>query len=166
MTYLALGCTALLAFVFAASALGKIRSPGEFRASLPRLVPVPAALAGPLAGAVIAVEGLTALLLALPVTRPAGLWLALALTLAFCGVVEHAVRQGAGIPCRCFGASSAPLGRRHLVRNGVLAASALTALLTGGARGADPAGVAVALAGAACAALLVVRFDDVVELFA
>jgi len=70
------------------------------------------------------------------------------------------------VACRCFGATGAPLGRRHLLRNGVLITLALLGVVAGGATGSvAPAGVAVAAVAGAVCGLLFVWFDDIVDLF-
>ena len=68
--------------------------------------------------------------------------------------------------CRCFGATGAPLGRRHLLRNGLLITAALAGVTAAGAGGGvAPAGVAVAAVAGAVCGLLFVWFDDITDLF-
>ncbi|MET9295512.1 MauE/DoxX family redox-associated membrane protein [Streptomyces sp. NPDC003077] len=55
----------------------------------------------------------------------AGAALAATLLVAFAIAIVRTVRRGARTPCRCFGASAAPLGPRHVVRNAVLAGLAV-----------------------------------------
>ncbi|MEV5557052.1 hypothetical protein AB0L44_25620, partial [Nonomuraea wenchangensis] len=64
--------------------------------------------------------------------------------------------------------SSAPLSPLHLVRNGLLLASALAGLVAGGGGlpGTAPAGLAIAAAAALVIAVLLIRIDDLIELFA
>ncbi|GAA3123678.1 MauE/DoxX family redox-associated membrane protein [Streptosporangium carneum] len=171
MPYVLIACGALLAAVFGVSAVGKLRGGAAFASfsgSLVRLRLLPRAWAGAAAALVVTAEGLVPPLLAFPATRMAGFCLAAGLMTAFCVGIELSVRRGASAPCRCFGVSSSPLGRRHLIRNSVLLAASLSggAAVAAGASGPlHPAGVAVALASAGCAAVAVVRFDDIAELF-
>ncbi|OKI81719.1 MauE/DoxX family redox-associated membrane protein [Micromonospora sp. CB01531] len=82
--------------------------------------------------------------------------------------VVLAVRRGTGARCACFGATERPLGRRHVVRNGILLASvagALVAVALGAAYPLAPAGAAVALAAGAVGALILIRLDDLLDLF-
>ena len=104
--------------------------------------------------------------------------------------MEHSAHSSSGLlyrkavaltsPCRCFGASAAPLRRLHAVRSGALATLALVALglLAGAGAGAGrltvaglltglhPGGAALAAVSAAVLALLTIYFDDIAELFA
>jgi hypothetical protein len=80
-----------------------------------------------------------------------------------------ALHRGQTAPCRCFGASSTPLGAAHLIRNVTLLVGSLAGLVGGVVArhpAVQPLGLAVALAVAAVAVLFVVRLDDdVVALF-
>jgi len=116
---------------------------------------------------VIAAEVVTAGLLAGPGTADAGLALSLLLLVAFMAGIAVATRRPVPVPCRCFGATGQPLGRRHLVRNAGLAVLAVvgllaprlvadTALLTGG--------VILSVLGGLILALVFVRWDDVAYL--
>jgi thiol-disulfide isomerase/thioredoxin len=100
---------------------------------------------------------------------PAGFGLALGLSLAFAAGIGAALRRKERAPCRCFGVSTAPLGRTHLARNAVVGAAAvaglaLTSLVPPGA--VHPAGVVLTVLVGAVLAALVVRMDDLVALFA
>lgn len=54
---------------------------------------------------------------------------ALALLLAFTGLIGLRLREGVRPPCACFGAWSAkPIGPAHLIRNGALIALAVLSL--------------------------------------
>ncbi|GAA1556420.1 methylamine utilization protein MauE [Actinomadura kijaniata] len=166
MQYLPAVFACLIGLVFAVSAFTKLRDRAGFTRSVPDLVPaLPARLLGPLAHTVIALEAAVPVLLAVPATRILGFGVALVLLAAFTVAIAGALRRGRRAPCRCFGASAAPLGPRHLVRNGVLlAAASAGALAPGGA--APAAGLAVAAAAGLVAGLLIVSFDDLVDLFA
>ncbi|UBU18339.1 MauE/DoxX family redox-associated membrane protein [Nonomuraea gerenzanensis] len=171
MEYVALAARCTLGIVFLAAVAGKVRGReafAAFRRSMPALVPlwrgrVPAAL--PVA--VVAVESATVVLLTAESTAPAGLVLAGAVLLAFSLGIRHALRSGSRVSCNCFSTSSAPLGRRHLVRNAGLIAVAVTGLAASGAgTHAHPAGAVLALAAGGLIALLAVFTDDLTDLFA
>jgi hypothetical protein len=141
LDYLSLGIRLLLVLTFAASAASKVRSRDAFAAfagSLGALGLLPRAGVLPIAVALVAAEAAAAALLLPEATAVAGLALAAALLAGFSVVILVVTRRGVQAPCRCFGASTRPLGYPHAARNALLAA----------------------------AALLVVRFDDVLELFA
>jgi hypothetical protein len=125
---------------------------------------------GALAGSVVAAELTVVGLLAVPATIPVGFVLAAGVLLAFSVGIARVLRAGGSAPCRCFGPSAAPLGVRHLVRNGVLVTVALAGLaadrLGGGGGALHPAGVALGVVAAGTLAFLVVFFDDLTDLFA
>ena len=94
---------------------------------------------------------------------------AAALTAVLAAGVAVVIRRGIRARCACFGADTGrPLGLAHLVRNlsllTVLCAGMAAVLLTHG-RPAS-AGVAVAVAAGALAAVLFIRWEDLAELFA
>jgi hypothetical protein len=98
--------------------------------------------------------------------------MALALTggllAVFTAGVALAVRRGTGARCACFGAAEQPLGARHLVRNGLLLAAVGVAALgiaVASAQPLGPAGTAMAVSAGAVGALLLIRLDDLVDLF-
>lgn len=169
MGYLVLVASSTLWVVFAVSAVSKLRNRtayAAFAASTRRLLPAgsPAAarvVATLVAGAEVAV------VLALPVLPAVGLALAAILLSAFSVAIGVAVRRGVTAPCRCFGASSRPLGASQAARNAVLALLALSGAALGGSgyRGVTPAGVAIAVFGAVVLALLTIFFDDVTDPF-
>jgi len=75
------------------------------------------------------------------------------------------VRRGNTAPCRCFGASSTPLGPRHLVRNALLlavAAAGLAGVLTPGAL--ELPGTLVAGAAGLVVGAMITVFDDIADL--
>ena len=171
MSYLSVGARVLIGLVFLVSAGTKLRGRGSFvafRSSLADMRLLPPALVGPVAAAVVAAEAAIPVLLLPPATQAAGFAVALLLLLAFSVGIARVLATGTAASCRCFGVSAAPFGRRHLVRNGALAAVAaagLVAAVTASADGARPAGIAVVAGAALVAALVVVMLDDVVELF-
>ncbi|WP_328853332.1 hypothetical protein OG994_12445 [Micromonospora globbae] len=172
--YVAVSCLVTLAVVFTVSAFSKLRGRSAydaFVAATGRLVPVGWLPAGPVAAAVLGAE--LAVPLVLPVRPVAGLALAAGLLVAFCVGILRALRRGVRASCRCFGASGAPLGRRHAGRAAALAVLALVGAAAAGAAsgpdliaGARPEAVALAVGAAAVLALLTLTFDDLVDLFA
>jgi hypothetical protein len=93
----------------------------------------------------------------------AGLLLAVLTT----GVVL-AVRRRTGARCACFGAAERPLGRRHVVRNSILlafVATALVGVLLGRTYPLPSAGTVIALMAGLVGALILIRLDDLVDLF-
>ena len=170
MAYVLVACRVLLLLVFMTSAVGKLRSHAAwdgFVRSLRDLRLAPdAAVRGVAAGAVGGEIGIV-LLLAAPVTVPVGLALAGALLVAFTVAIVVTLRRGVRAPCRCFGSAALPLGRRHVVRNGLLlAVVVLCALsLARASTPAHPAGLAVAAVAGLIGGALLVFFDELVELF-
>ncbi|MQY08404.1 MauE/DoxX family redox-associated membrane protein [Actinomadura macrotermitis] len=175
MGYLILACQCLLAGVFAVSAASKLPVPAfgragafdDFAWSLRRLRLVPPQRAKAVAAVVVAAEAAAAVLLCLP--SAAGPVAAAALLSVLSAGIAVSLARGDRVPCRCFGASEAPLGAAHLIRNGLLLAAAVTATagrLAGPVHLGHPAGVTVALAGAALGLVLVLLFDDLTSLFA
>lgn len=170
--YLVVGCRVLLGAVFLVSAASKLRARGAFNhftVAVQRFGLVPATHVRVVAAAVAATEAAIPLLLLIPATVPAGFAVALGLLTAFTVAAGLALHRGVRAPCQCFGVSASPIGRRHLVRNGLLAATAAAGLIpaaAGSTSGAHPGGVAVAATAGLTLALLVVLADDLVDLFA
>jgi hypothetical protein len=177
MHELGTGAAVALWVVFAVSAAGKVRSAERqraFAASLRPLGFVPDRFLRPAALAVTAAEvavvvGLTCVPFGAGPPAAGAFWLAAGVLTVLTGGVALALGRGAAASCACFGTAERPLSRRHLVRN-----LALLAIAVGGLALADqlPAGTtelpAAALAGlgGAVVALLLIRLDDVVDLFA
>ncbi|MEV1329257.1 MauE/DoxX family redox-associated membrane protein [Micromonospora costi] len=174
MSYVLEFSRCLLALVFLASAVGKLRGRPAVRAfvdSLRAMDLLPAGLVVPVAAVVVTAEAAVPLLLVpLPgaALTTAGFAVAVALLAAFTVAVAAVLRRGTPASCRCFGeAAAAPFGRRHLVRN-----IALTVLAGTGAYAslADPAATArtavLSVPLGVVAALVVVRLDDIAALFA
>jgi len=165
MEYLRAGFASLIGLVFLASAVSKLRDYGEFFRSLPVLAPVRPALLRPLAVAVITSEAAVPILLVIPSTRTWGFGLGGGLLAAFSAAIAAALQRGRRTPCRCFGASSTPLGAGHLIRNTILLITAVAGGLAPGEQ-APAAGVALAVGAGLFAAVLIVAFEDIVYLFA
>lgn len=175
MPYLGFACLCVTGLVFGVSAISKLRGRGAFdefvtttRQLLRGLSPgriVIESTSRLVAVAVVAAEATIPLLLIVPATRRIGLGMAMLCLTAFGAAVAATVRRGVQGSCRCFGRSSIPLGYRHVVRNGMLFAVAATGLGVGPGSLADPAGLALAAGAALIVALLLMRLDDVIELF-
>jgi hypothetical protein len=165
--YLDVGCRSLVALVFLVSAAGKVQgrtSLAAFAASVRAFGLLPSAWAGVAAGGVIACELAVVPLVAVPRTAVFGSALATALLAAFTTAVALVLRRGRAVACRCFGHASAPVGRRHLVRNGLLMVLALGAVHSPGP--AHPPGVLLAVLGGTAGALVLIRLEDLIDLFA
>ncbi|MGW2231003.1 MauE/DoxX family redox-associated membrane protein [Streptomyces formicae] len=169
MPYVTLALRCLIGVVFLASASSKVAGRGRlhaFKASVDAMGAVPGPLVPLVARLVVAAEFAVPLLLVL---APAlGFPLACGLLVAFVAGIVGTLRRGTAVPCRCFGASSRPLGREHVVRNVLLTGCALVGeagvLLSDGAANGGAA-VAAALFAGACLAGLVILLDDLLELF-
>ena len=175
------GSAVLCGLVFLVSAVSKVRSAAdyaEFAASVPAFG-VPARWTRLFAAVTVGAELVIAVLLLpaavlVPVGIGAGRWLAglgLVLAVGLLGVltaaVWRAVGRGSGAACRCFGPARTVLGTRHVVRNALL----LLVAVLGAGTVFTVDSVALAVAGVAAAvgvigAVLVIRFDDLAELFA
>ena len=184
MSDLSVAVLCLAGCVFAVSAGIKLRNRRayrSFREGLRETALVPESLMSAttavLCGAegVIAVSLLTvAILTAAAVTsaRPLAesvLAAAAALTVVLTVGVAAVIRRGTVARCSCFGAGSGrPLGWAHLVRNLALLAVICTGLAAVPLAHGQPAlaGAALAAVAGAVAALLFIRWDELVELFA
>jgi hypothetical protein len=171
VSYVELGCRSLLVAVFATAIAGKVtRSAfGEYVSSTGRLLPTRLAGWGRSAAAAVLVAELTTVALLLtPNAAVAGFAAAAGLSAAFAAGVAGALRRGERAPCRCFGASTAPLGRTHLARNALVGVTALVGLASTQATTAEPwhlGGAATAVLAGLVVAALVVRLDDLTALF-
>jgi hypothetical protein len=167
------GCRCAIGLVFVASILGKVRGRepyADFVRAAGRLgsgwltsrIPV-----GVLAGGVVAAEAAVVVLLVPPGSTWLGFVLAGLLAAAFAAAVVAALRRGDHAPCNCFGVSARPVSRVHLVRNAVLVAIAGLGLAADGVAvgPAEPAGVVAAVVAGVVVAAVVVKADDLAELF-
>ncbi|MEW9529358.1 MauE/DoxX family redox-associated membrane protein [Microbispora sp. NPDC049125] len=170
MDYVFAVCRLLVGIVFVTSAVSKLRGRAayeEFTAATRALAPrLPAR---PAAALVVAAEVAVAPLLAWRPTVTAGFVTALGLLAAFTAAIVLALRRGRRVPCRCFGASTAPVGPGHLVRNAALIAAASAGAVQAGTAGvpADlgPAGLAAVALAAGAAAVLLSAAGDIAGLF-
>lgn len=123
----------LVIAVLAAAALGKLRRRAA-REQFARVLELGLAMprARLVAGGWVAIEAVTALLLALPMTtRPAALLAAGELALLTAGATVLVARR-TGLSCPCFGAGDAPLNRRTVLRNATLTGAALLLAISSG----------------------------------
>ena len=171
MRYVELVGRSLLALVFLVAVVGKLRGRAafaEFAGSVAQFGLLPTGWVGPAARAAVAVEALVVVLLPLPVTALAGYLLATGLLGVLTGAMLAAVRRGRRPVCRCFGTGGTAIGARHVVRNALLAAVAVAGLVLSLAASGPPrlAAGLLAVVAAVPLAALVVRLDDLVDLFA
>jgi hypothetical protein len=149
--------------VFLTAALGKIGSRRRIRETSAALAGFgrPTLVSWPLLVVAIGgMEAVTVVLVVVPGTQRIGLGLGVALLCVFCSAIAVSIRRGRSVTCRCFGGAGGVLGARHLVRNGVLAALAGTALALDQAMPIDlGAGLAAVVLGAV-AAMIVIHWDD------
>ena len=118
-----------LAGVFAVSGFSIWRSGStlaEFTHSVGQLTGLSGRRATAASWAVALLEPPVAVLAVVPGTAAAAMVLATVLLLAFTAVLAAALRRGTETGCHCFGASTEPVSVRHIVRNLVLLALALT----------------------------------------
>ncbi|MQY12893.1 hypothetical protein SRB5_30320 [Streptomyces sp. RB5] len=176
MIYLAFSLRLALAGVLLAGAVAKARAFGEARrmveVTVRRALPAPALArripAGAAAGLLIGAEAAVALLLLSGAgqARP-GFAAALVLFVCFTALAVFSATTGAELPCACFGRSTARLGPRHVLRNGVLLALAAAGLYLASAGpdgdGMRAGGVAVGIAAAFVVTALTAYYDDLVD---
>jgi Methylamine utilisation protein MauE len=173
----------LAACVFAVSAFAKLRSRSayrSFRAGLRETALVPERLLPVIAAVLVCAEAMTAAGLTaatvLIATAASGAHVVAAVALTAAGLLTAALaagialvmHSGARAHCNCFGASSGrPLGRVHLIRNVTLLAVLAVGLVSTSLSDGQPAavGAVVAAAVGAVAALLIIRWEELAELF-
>jgi hypothetical protein len=181
VTDLSLAALVIAAAVYGASAASKLRGPASYRAyrrGLDQTSLVPERWLGSVAAALAAAETVTAVLAAVGtilliahralVVATAGLGAAALLAAVLTAGVAVVVRRGTRARCACFGAATVSrIGGTHLIRNGTLLAVLGAGLATMTTSAGRPAagGVVLALAVAGTASLVLIRLDDIVELF-
>jgi hypothetical protein len=184
MGHLVVAALAVVSVVFGVSAASKVAGVQRQRAfaeSLRALRLLPLPLVAPLAAAISCVELVIAVELAAAIlgvvagapwalsVAVLGLLLAVAVLSALTAGIVLALRRGSAASCACFGASDRPLSRRHVLRNSVMqvvggsgaviAAVSQTAVV-------DPVGAGLAGAVGVIVAVVLIRLDEIVELFA
>jgi Methylamine utilisation protein MauE len=185
MGELVIGTLCLAGFVFAASAAAKLRGRQayrSFRIGLRETVLVPRRLLPAVAAALVSAEALVAAgLIAAAATIAAGAAptreaaafaelaqaVAALLTVVLAAGVAAIIRSGTKAHCACFGSRSArPLGWVHLSRNiGLLAAEICGLVACPLSRPPTVSGSVVAAVAGGVAALLIIRADDLADLF-
>jgi uncharacterized membrane protein YphA (DoxX/SURF4 family) len=168
--YLVIVVRCLIGTVFLVSLAGKVAGCSAFSAfaqSIRRWRVLPPALIPPAAVLVVTAELAVCLLIAAGSARAgaAGLILAALLLTAFAAAIGNALRRGVNAPCRCFGPSTTALSWWHVARNVVLVAAALAGVSAGPGGGARPGGTALAGVTGLLLAVVVIKLDDVIELF-
>jgi hypothetical protein len=169
MIYVLLFARCVLAVTFVSSVIGKVRSRERYTAFVTacgELAPVlPSRLCAP---TVVAAECAVLAGLALPASEIAAFVVAAALLTGFTVAIALVLYRRRQVKCHCFGASSAPLGTRHVVRNGALllvtAAGAWAAANVSIVELLPVTAMSTAVAGVACG-LVVAFLDELVELF-
>jgi uncharacterized membrane protein len=123
---------AVVAVVFAAAALSKLRAPGRFAEELgdyqilPRILLRPAAIAIPFAELVLGIGFF------FPAFRSAASWAMALLLVVFSGAVLLNLQRGRrSIRCACFGRDDQVLGWSTLVRNSLLLVATLASATVG-----------------------------------
>jgi len=172
-----------MAGVFGASAAGKLGGRAayrRYRSGMADTTLIGSRLIGPVSALLVAAEVLIAtgalIAVAMLAARvPAGPGTALGVSVAglllitvLTAGVAVTVRRSTGAGCACFGGTpTRPLGRLHLIRNGVLCLAAALGVVAAATSG--PSGRAadlVAVLPGAVLAVLIARAEDVADLFA
>jgi hypothetical protein len=111
-------------------------------------------------------EVAAAVTVALPVEARWGFILSGLLLMAFTGAIVRAIRRGAAVPCRCFGPSTRPPDRWHVVRNAALLAVCGVGAVAGSLDPSSrPETSVVSIAGGVAVALLLINLDSIAALF-
>jgi hypothetical protein len=166
--YLLLCARVMTATVFSVSVLSKVRSRSEFASFIDwfaKLKVVSPSLTRTGAVLLITLEVAIAALLAVPATAAFGLATAAAVLVGFGMSMALIARRGPSVPCRCFGSSTRPMGATQIARNLALAAIAAAAAALGASCVTHPADTVLAVLSGAAAAALIIRLDDILELF-
>ncbi|SDS29998.1 MauE/DoxX family redox-associated membrane protein [Actinoplanes derwentensis] len=170
MAYVEICGRLLIGAVFLWAVAGKLRGRGSFTAfaeSIRAMPGVPKRRLRVVAALTVTAEAAVPFLLLSEITAPAGLLLAIGLLAVFVTAIAAALRQRTMATCQCFGSAPVTLGRRHLIRNGLLVTVALAALAgTADQTPAAPAGVLIAVSAGLLGTVLIVFFDELVGLFA
>jgi hypothetical protein len=169
------------AVIYGTSAASKLRGGVSYRAyreGLGETRLVPERWLSSVAAALAAAEAVTAVLAASGagllavhwglMVATVGLGAAALLAVVLTVGVAVVVRRGTRARCACFGATTvSQIGGAHLIRNGTLLAALATGLVALTSTAGRPAvgGVVLALAAAGTASLVLIRLDDIVELF-
>lgn len=171
MEYLEFGCRVLLGGVFAVSIGSKLlprAAFADFVAATARLTGAGVRRAKPLAVASVAAEVAVVIALVVPALVPWGFAVGIGLLGVFSAAIAGSLRRGQRASCRCFGASSSPLGAQHVVRNVVLVAFGalgIIASLRGETSPLELGPACVVAFAALIGVALTARLDDLIGLF-
>jgi uncharacterized membrane protein YphA (DoxX/SURF4 family) len=127
MSILALTLRFALAIVLAVAALAKARSFSDFTRTIEALTSRRQGVSV-IAGGVVAIEAMLAVLMAAGVVPSAVAAVTLALFVAFAAVSVWATRRGLHVNCNCFGRSERELGKESLGTSLLLAAATVVYL--------------------------------------
>jgi hypothetical protein len=159
-----------IALLFALAVRSKVWTRDAFRsyvASVRDFQVVPPDRAPAAALVVLAAEASSVVLTVWPGRARIGLVLATSLLGGLTLLAAIAVRRRLSAPCRCFGSSSRRIDARHVVRNALATAIAaggtLLAFVLPTTTSVPHLALGAALGAAAC--FVVVRFDDLADLF-
>ncbi|MCO1657172.1 MauE/DoxX family redox-associated membrane protein [Pseudonocardia humida] len=144
--------------MFLVALVSKARDLPSFRTAVRGFGVVPRRLERPVVAAVLGAEAAVVLLLVGRSSAAVGLGAAALLLTAFATGMARVLARGDRVPCGCFGRSTAPIGRAHVWRNGLLAGAAVTGLVAGAsshARLDGPVLLVVSLFAAAVVVVLV-----------
>lgn len=150
-------CRSVLFAVFAVAAFSKLRSVTSYRDFAESLRPLKATRLAPV------VVGAEVLVVVLLLTEWAllGYLLAAGLLLVFVIEISRSLRHDVPVSCRCFGGRGGQLGRRHVVRNALLALVSLAGASVSGGPGPASAGAAALAAGTGLlVSLLFIGWDE------
>jgi hypothetical protein len=181
VTELSFAALVVAAAIYGASAASKLRASASYRAyrqGLDETGLVPQRWLRSAAAALAATEAVTAVLAAFGavlvivhralVVATVGLSTAALLAAVLTVGVAVVVRRGTRASCACFGAATVSrIGGTHLIRNGTLLAVLAAGLVTMTTPAGRPAvaGVVLARAVGGTVSLVLIRLDDIVELF-
>ncbi|MEV0615385.1 MauE/DoxX family redox-associated membrane protein [Nonomuraea sp. NPDC050404] len=178
MIYVVHLCRVVIALVFLAALVSKLRGPAEFVSFMRDLGVFPASAARAAAITIVSAELAVIVLVLTPGAERAGLLLAAALLCGFSLGIAASLKgtqEFAASPkptrkaavCRCFGSSGQPLGRHHIARNIVLAVIGATGALVpaSGSALTHPAGVVITLFAGALLAFFAIALDTLIALF-
>jgi uncharacterized membrane protein YphA (DoxX/SURF4 family) len=151
---LAYATALVLAAVFAAAAIAKLRDREGTRATFTAF-----GLPQPLATAVPVVE--LAVAVGLVVAPGWAAVVSLVVLAAFTTFIARAVRLGVRAPCNCFGrASDRPVSSVEIGRNGLLAVASVVAMTAPGPTSPDPSSVLVVAAATLCSRWVLHQLDE------
>jgi len=164
MDYVLLFVRTAVAMVFAIAVIAKLGGRDAFHQFTTSLDSFGLPARASVAAMVIAGEAASGLLLA--VAPRLGGPLATIVLVGFAIGIAGVIRRGATVHCRCFGATTTALGRRHVIRNLVLAAASVAVALGPVPTPlVDPAIVAAIALGLAVGAGIA-KWDDLIFVFA